>query len=133
MDATATPGSALDDQPLGVDGDWLSLPEAAALLGWRLRDVRSALSERRLLATRPDGGGPPVIPREFLVAGPDGPTMTVLPSLRGTAILLADAGLNDDDAVRWLLAEDDVLGARPVTALRAGRIHEVRRAAQFLA
>lgn len=130
MDATATPGSAPDDQPF--EAEWLSLPEAAALLGWRLRDVRSALADRRLLAKRPDGGGPPLIPRDFLVAGPDGP-MTVLPSLRGTATLLSDSGLDDDAAVGWLLAEDGLLGTRPVTALRAGRIHEVRRAAQLLA
>jgi hypothetical protein len=56
-----------------------------------------------------------------------------LPELRGTAILLADSGYTNDEAVHWLLEEDDSLSAAPIDALHAGRKAEVRRVAQALA
>jgi hypothetical protein len=67
------------------------------------------------------------IPEVFLAG--DAP----LPELRGTAILLADSGFDDDSAVEWLLSDEDSLGAAPVDALLAGRKAEVRRVAQALA
>ena len=56
-----------------------------------------------------------------------------VPELHGTAIVLADAGFSDAEALDWLLDEEDSLGATPIAALRAGRKAEVRRVAQALA
>ena len=55
-----------------------------------------------------------------------------LPELRGTLIVLADSGFNDEQAMHWLLAQEDSLGVAPIDALRAGRKAEVRRVAQAL-
>lgn len=56
-----------------------------------------------------------------------------LSSLRGTLLTLLDAGFSEEEAVAWLLAENEELGERPVEALRAGRKSGVRRATQGLA
>lgn len=56
-----------------------------------------------------------------------------LSSLRGTVIVLNDAGFSDDEAIDWLLAPEESIGMPPIEALRAGRKSEVRRVAQTLA
>jgi hypothetical protein len=56
-----------------------------------------------------------------------------LPNLRGTLMVLADAGLTDEEAVTWLFAPDDSIPGTPVEALRAGHKTEIRRRAQALA
>ena len=66
-------------------------------------------------------------PAEFLRDG------APVPELHGTAIVLADAGFTDAEALEWLIGEDDSLGTSPIAALRAGRKAEVRRVAQALA
>lgn len=55
-----------------------------------------------------------------------------LPELKGTLIVLTDSGFSDDEAMNWLLNEEESLGVAPITALRAGRKAEVRRVAQAL-
>jgi hypothetical protein len=109
----------------------LTLPEVAAALGVALREVRSAVADRRLLAVRRGAGRRPVVPAAFLVPGPEG-RHEVLPSLRGTLTVLADAGLTDEEAVDWLCTTEESLGVSPVAALRAGRTKAVRRLAQTL-
>jgi hypothetical protein len=52
--------------------------------------------------------------------------------LRGTLVVLADAGFSDEEAMNWLLNEEESLGVSPVRALLAGRKAEVRRVAQAL-
>jgi hypothetical protein len=54
-------------------------------------------------------------------------------SLRGTVIVLHDAGFSDDEAIDWLLTPEDSIGLAPIEALRAGRKSEVRRVALTLA
>ncbi|WP_234661823.1 Rv2175c family DNA-binding protein [Agromyces marinus] len=87
--------------------------------------IRRLISERYLLGARVDGVLK--VPAAFI--RDDAP----LPELHGTAMVLADAGFSDDEALRWLLAEEDSLGTTPIAALRAGRKAEVRRVAQALA
>jgi hypothetical protein len=53
--------------------------------------------------------------------------------LRGTVFVLHDAGFSDDEAIDWLLTEEDSIGMPPIEALRAGRKSEVRRVAATLA
>jgi hypothetical protein len=72
-----------------------------------------------------------IVPAEPANGGPGGPV--VLAALRGTIIQLGDSGYDDVGTVRWLFTENDELDATPIAALRAGRVHAVRRAAQALA
>jgi len=104
---------------------WLTVPDVAERLRTTPARVRRLLEDKHLLAARREGVLR--IPEVFL--HDDEP----LPELRGTAILLADSGFDDDAAVAWLLGEEDSLGTAPIDALRAGRKAEVRRVAQALA
>lgn len=72
------------------------------------------------------------MPEEFLVGSADGTRWEILPSLRGTLVVLSDAGLSDDEILEWLFRRDDSLGAVPIEALRTGSTHAVRRVAQAL-
>ena len=111
--------STTDERP------WLTVPDLAERLDLPLSRVRRLIEDRQLLAIRRDGVLS--VPEVFL--DEEGP----LPELRGTAILLADNGYSDDEAMRWLPEPDDSLGAAPIDALRAGRKTEIRRRAQALA
>lgn len=105
--------------------DWLTLPELAEVLGETLSRTRRLLDESYLVGSRRDGAFK--IPAAFLVDG------EVLSSLRGTIIVLHDAGFTADETIDWLLAPEDTIGIEPIAALRAGRKSEVRRVAQALA
>jgi len=103
---------------------WLSIPELVDLLGVPQGKVRRLLEERILLGTRVDGVLK--VPSDFLVDGEP------LGDLRGTLVVLGDAGFTDDECIHWLLNDEDSLGTTPVAALKAGRKAEVRRVAQAL-
>lgn len=103
---------------------WLTVPDLVELLGVSPGRVHRLFEERTLLPARVDGVLR--VPSEFL------DDTEPLPSLRGTLIVLGDNGLTDDEAVRWMLTEDDAMGTTPIAALRANRKAEVRRAAQSL-
>lgn len=107
-----------------VEPLWLTIPDLVDLLGIPQSRVRRLLEERVLLATRVDGVLK--VPASFL--RDDEP----LTELRGTALVLADAGFDDDEAVRWLTEPEASLGTSPIEALRSGRKAEVRRVAQAL-
>lgn len=104
---------------------WLTVPDLVEILGLGPGKIHRLFEERQLLAVRRDGVL--VVPEEFLV---DGEPVHGLP---GTLTLLADAGFSDDEAMQWMLAENDQLDAAPIASLRAGRKAEVRRIAQVLA
>ncbi len=106
---------------------WLTLPDVAQRLGVDVNRVRQLLQDRQLVALRRGERGVLSIPDAFLLeAAP-------LPELRGTLVVLADAGFSDADAVRWLFTTDDSLGGSPLESLREGRKTEIRRRAQALA
>lgn len=104
--------------------DWLTIPDVAEHLGTTPGAVRRLLEDFALLASRRDGVLK--VPSVFLAS--DGP----LPSLRGTAIVLHDAGLDVDESIDWILGYEDALGNAPIESLLAGRKAEVRRVAQVL-
>ncbi len=104
---------------------WLTVPDLVDLLGLSVSKVRTLINDKELLGVRRDGIV--VVPEDFIRDG------KVLAELRGTLILLMDAGFSDNEAMHWLLEADDSLAARPIDALRAGRKAEVRRIAQALA
>jgi hypothetical protein len=110
------------DQP--PTREWLTVPDLVDLLGIGVSRVRRLIEDRHLAASRIDGVIK--VPADFLQNGEP------LTELRGTLIVLGDAGFTDDEAIAWLLENDDTLGIAPIDALRAGRKAEVRRVAQAL-
>ncbi|WP_460518126.1 Rv2175c family DNA-binding protein [Humibacter antri] len=103
----------------------MTVPELVDVLGVGVGRIHRLLEDRQLLAARIDGVLK--VPSDFIVG--DEP----LSELRGTLIVLADAGFSDDETMSWLLQPEDSLGIAPIDALRAGRKAEVRRIAQALA
>ncbi len=108
-----------------VETTWLTVPELVETLGVGPGRIRRLIEDRALLAVRREGQL--VVPAVFLEGGQP------LGELRGTLVVLADAGYSDEEAMRWLLSEDAMLGVAPISALRAGRKSEVRRLAQSMA
>jgi hypothetical protein len=103
----------------------LTIPELVQELGLSPGKIHRLIEDRHLLAIRREGVL--VVPASFVREGEP------LRDLRGTLILLGDAGFADDEAMRWMLELEDALGVAPIEALRAGRKAEVRRVAQALA
>ena len=104
---------------------WLTVPDIVELLGVPQGKVRRMIQDRVILAVRVDGVLK--VPASFFQGNEP------LHELRGTLILLADDGYTDEEAMHWLLTEEENLGIAPIEALRAGRKAEVRRIAQALA
>ncbi|WP_010202322.1 Rv2175c family DNA-binding protein [Salinibacterium sp. PAMC 21357] len=104
--------------------NWLTVPDLTELLGLKVSQVRRLIEEGALLASKVDGVWQ--VPDAFIVDG------APLRELRGTVIVLGDAGFSSEEAMRWLLNSEPSLGVSPVDALRAGRKAEVRRVAQAL-
>jgi hypothetical protein len=109
------------DQP---ERTWLTIPDLVDILGLGVSRVRRLIEDRQLAATKVDGVLK--VPADFINGGEP------LTELRGTLMVLGDAGFDDEEAIAWLLEPDDVLGVAPIDALRAGRKAEVRRVAQAL-
>jgi hypothetical protein len=106
-------------------GEWLTLPEAGDRLGIDASRVRQLVAERALLAVR--RAGVLRLPAAFVV---DGKVLTGLP---GTLTVLADAGFDVSESLRWLFTADPSLPGSPVQALTENRGTEVKRRAQALA
>jgi hypothetical protein len=104
--------------------EWLTIPDLVDALGVSVSRVRRLIEDKHLAAKRIDGVLK--VPADFLRDGEP------LSELRGTLIVLGDAGFDDDEAVDWLIDADETLGVAPIDALRAGRKAEVRRVAQAL-
>nr|WP_246397147.1 Rv2175c family DNA-binding protein [Leifsonia aquatica] len=94
-------------------------------MGIGVSRVRRLIEDRHLAAKRIDGVIK--VPALFLRDGEP------LPELRGTLVVLSDAGFDDDEAVDWMIDEEESLGTSPIEALRSDRKAEVRRVAQALA
>jgi len=105
--------------------EWLTLPELVEILGEPLGRVHRLFDEQHLVGSRRNG--PLAVPAVFLKD--DQP----IGSLRGTIIVLRDAGFSDDEVIDWLLAEEESIGRAPIAALRDGHKSEVRRVARGLA
>lgn len=113
-----------DDAPR-IETEWLTLPELVDVLGEPLGRVRRFLDESHLVGSRREGALK--VPAVFIRDGEP------LASLRGTVIVLHDAGFSDDEAIDWLLTPEETIGLAPIEALLAGRKSEVRRVARTLA
>ena len=117
-----------DIDPLEAQvGDWLTVSEAADTLRTSPNRVRQMVRENALAMLRTGGSREPRVPALMLMDG------QVVKGLGGTLTLLADAGYDTREALGWLFSPEDALLGRPIDALRAHRVHEVRRIAQALA
>lgn len=111
---------------------WLTVPELCERLRLDAGKVRRLLEDSWLVGVRRGERQVLHVPADFLLPPTgDGP-WTVLSSLRGTVILLLDAGLSEAEVVAWLFTPLPELGSTPLEALRAGHKAPVRRAAQAL-
>ncbi|WP_414601921.1 Rv2175c family DNA-binding protein [Micrococcus sp.] len=121
------PSDAISADLDALVGEWVTLPDVAEHLDILVTRVHNLVKDGRLLAVR--RADPPVraVPAAFLTE------TGVLEPLRGTLVLLRDAGYSDVEALRWLFTPDDSLPGRPVDLLRDGHKTEVRRRAQALA
>lgn len=108
-----------------ADLTWLSVPEVCEQLSLTPGKVHRLVEDRALLGLKE--GGVFRIPDVFL----DG--ATVVPDIKGTALVLIDGGFSPESALDWLVEPHDVLGTSPIEAIRSGRKTEVRRLAQTLA
>lgn len=105
-------------------GNWLTIMETADLLGIPKGKVNRLLEEHTLVAVKRDGQL--MIPADLVVDGEP------LPSLRGTIIMLQDAGYSIEESVDWLFTHSEVLGQTPLQSLLEGKKAPVRRLAQML-
>jgi hypothetical protein len=106
---------------------WLPLPDVAERLGIDVGKVRRLLQDRALVGARVGERRVLCVPESLIADG------APLPELKGTLIVLADSGYDDEESLRWLFTPDDSLPGTPVENLRRGRKTEVRRRAQALA
>lgn len=120
-DAETTHGTETHDTETHAAA-WLTVPELVELLDEPVGRIHRLIEEHRLPATRRNG--PVQVPSAVLR---DGEPMS---EVRGTLFVLLDLGFTEDEAIDWLLGEDDALGTTPIDALRQGRKAEVRRVAQ---
>ncbi|CAH0176458.1 DNA-binding protein Rv2175c [Microbacterium sp. Bi98] len=105
--------------------EWLTMPDLVEVLDEALGRVRRLIDEHYLVGSRRSGVF--AVPSVFIVDNHP------LPSLRGTIIVLQDAGFSDDEVIDWLLAPEEELGRSPIDALLAGHKSAVRRVARTLA
>ncbi|MEG3615315.1 Rv2175c family DNA-binding protein [Isoptericola haloaureus] len=122
----ASARAPLDD----LVGEWLTLPDLAEALGTDVSRARGLVASRHVVGVKRGERTTFQVPAAFVVETDDGPA--VLETLRGTLILLGDAGFSDPEALRWLFTADESLGRSPVEALRAGQRAQVRRLAQAM-
>ncbi|MBA0050313.1 DNA-binding protein [Streptomyces sp. AJS327] len=106
---------------------WLTLPDAAELLGVEVTRVRQLVREGQLIAVRRGENRALHVPAAFLGDG------RIIKGLVGTITVLKDDGFTDEEMLEWLFTEDDSLPGAPVHALRENRGTEVKRRAQALA
>lgn len=104
------------------DGGWLTVPDLVDMLSLPVGRIHRLIEDHRLPATRRNG--PLQVPADAVRNGEP------MPEVRGTLLVLLDLGLTSEEAVDWLINEDDALGTTPLTALRQNRKAEVRRVAQ---
>ncbi|MEV7636056.1 Rv2175c family DNA-binding protein [Pseudarthrobacter enclensis] len=108
-------------------GEWLPLPDVAQMLNVSITRVHSLIDDHALVALRVGERKIRSVPAEFIQDG------QLVDSLKGTIVVLADAGYSDEDLIVWLFTPDESLRGRPIDALREGRKTEIRRRAQTLA
>ena len=104
---------------------WLTLKDAASQLGISSGKLHRLIEQHFLFAVKHEGELR--IPAELIVDGEP------LASLRGTLLVLLDAGLTIEQAAAWLYTPAVELSGTPIASLLQGHKAPVRRLAQSLA
>lgn len=117
--------NTIDEATDALVGDWLPMAEVATRLGLNQSRTKQLIRDHKLLAIHRNGTF--MVPAAFL-AGSE-----IVKGLGGTLTLLADAGYDEVESLRWLFTADDTLPGTPAQALAENRGTEVRRRAQALA
>lgn len=118
-------GTPWHNEMVTSDRNWLTLHDIGERTGLPPGRLRRLIEDHVMPAVRLKGQFS--VPEAFLDG--DEPRNDI----RGTFVLLLDAGFDNDEAVHWLLETEESLGVAPIDALAAGRKAEVRRVAQALA
>ncbi|WP_072806328.1 Rv2175c family DNA-binding protein [Rhodococcoides yunnanense] len=105
----------------------MQLTDVSKALGVPKSRVEQMLRDRLLIAVKRNRV--PGVPEVFLDTS-DG---TIVKGLPGLLAVLHDGGFEDEEALRWLFAEDESLPGRPVDALHGDLMREVIRRAQAMA
>lgn len=105
---------------------WLTLPQVADQLDVIVTRVHNMIKDRHLLDVRLGEENIRYVPAAFLTE------QGILKPLRGTIMVLEDAGFDGEEIIRWLFTDDDSLPGRPIDALHEGRKTEIRRRAQAM-
>ena len=105
--------------------EWLSYDEVAKLLGVSKGKVARLVEDKYLFSVRIEKE--PKVPAEIIVDSEP------LASIRGTLIVLEDAGFSPEQAAEWLYEFQEELDESPIQSLVRGRKSAVRRLAQSLA
>ena len=114
-------------QTFALVGDWVTIPDIAEALDLKVTRVHNLISDGTLVALREPDTNVRKVHAIFLNGD------HVLESLKGTLVVLKDAGFSDEEAITWLYTADDSLPGRPIDALINGQKTEIRRRAQALA
>lgn len=104
--------------------EFLTMREAAEKLGVVPTRIKQLWAEHDLLKVMHEGK--PSVPAECLIEDDYG--WAPLPPLRGTMIMLLDAGFSTAEATDWIMSYQEELGERPIDSLRRQRIRDVRNA-----
>ncbi|WP_433529211.1 Rv2175c family DNA-binding protein [Micromonospora sp. CA-263727] len=123
-DSVPAEGTVPEAGPADAAG-WLTLPDVAERLDVPISKVHQMIRDRELIAVRRDGVRR--IPADLVA------NHTVIKHLPGVLTLLADAGYDDEAALRWLYEPDESLpGRTPAAALAGDQAREIKRRAQAL-
>ncbi|MEU4384268.1 Rv2175c family DNA-binding protein [Promicromonospora sp. NPDC023805] len=112
-------------------GEWLNLPDLSEILGIEVGKARGLVRDQHVVGIKRGERTIFQVPAKFVLPEVDG-RPGVIPTLRGTVIVLADAGFSDEEILEWLFTPNDELGEPPVDALISGKRAAVRRVAQTL-
>jgi hypothetical protein len=124
---TASLDTPVTDDVDSLVGSWLTVPDLAEALGTDIVHVRQMLKDREMVCVRRGERSVISVPADFVQDG------VVVKKLPGLLTLLADAGYDENESIRWIFTPDDSLPGTPMQALTENRHTEVRRRAQSLA
>jgi hypothetical protein len=125
----ATPYASTVTDLDALVGEWLTLPDLAETLDIEVGKARGLVRDRYVVGIKRGDRKTFQVPARFVLPEVDG-RPGVLPTLRGTVIVLSDAGFDDEEILEWLFTPNDELGELPVDALINGKRAAVRRVAQ---
>lgn len=112
-------------------GEWMNLPDLAEALDIEVGKARGMVSDRQVVGIKRGEPKTFQVPAKFVLPDVEG-RPGVIPTLRGTVMVLSDAQFTEEEIIEWLFTPNDELGELPVDSLINGKRAAVRRAAQSL-